>query len=619
MTSSSGVHDLESSWNRSGMNKNKNRNKNDNRSSEASQSSQSGEGGAEANKSSHQSSDQVLGFFWRPLAGVLLAILLFVSLLRLHGNLLIYAKHEFGEFFVAQLFSLQLFPVVGLLFLGLIVDVIGARIALFSFFLGAFLFSVLIAFPLSFYSAQLALEIFCFTEILLVLVVFKAAAIYCKGMKFLVFLALSYAVAVIFIHFQPPFAAVSVASKSLQNLGLILTVLSFIFGVIAYFLWPSLTHENRQYVLLKFRDILLPLIDIKGWGAMISVGVFLFYLVFFFKLAVSYYFPVVLDIDDGYEEAVFLFGFGSLVGFFLYAFIFKNTPYPGRVVAASLALAIFCLLGIGFLSMSEELIWCLVALVGVFLGSIILVFQSLLRASGVPGIATALSFALLIFAIGYIFCERIVFEIFHAAGIPEALKHHHYIQLWWFGIFLLAIPMLLMLVLPGVKKSGAIPSGKNVTVLGVLGQYWRGEATLASTFWLLSVLGRWIVFSILFWVIFAFWFPSGLKNIVNIKSSEGVVSPMQMDWYHLSIFGVVLTLFGIVAGIFLLVCVWRAGRRSLWIWRYLSRVVMILSLLRNLLLCFGVSAGLYLHFHPEIMSKYQVKPVAGVPTPHVQS
>ncbi len=564
----------------------------------------------ETSKSStpHSSSRQKSVFFWRPFLGIFLAIILFIFLSRLHGDLLLYSMHQFGQnVFTFQIFSLQLISVIWVLFLGLIVDFIGARAGIISFFIFSLGFSVLACTKISISSSQFALEIFSLAEILLVLVIFKTSAIYYKNLKFFIFLAIVYTFITVLMHFERPVFMPGLPMPNLQKFGILLAILSIALGSLCYFLWPSDEDEKRQYDLLKFREILSPICRLKGWAVMVSLGVLFFYLILFFKLAVLYYFPAVLDIDDGYQEAVFLFGFGCIVGCFVYSFIFKNTPYLGRVIGASLALAIFCLLGIGFLSMSEELIWCLVALVGVFLGSIVLLFRLLLDASGVAGFATACSVSILLAAAVYAFPGLTAFQGFHDLSIQEIAKHHLYLHLWWSGIFLLVIPMILMFLVPNVRLSFPITTGSRVKLSNTLKGYWRGEFTLSSAFWLLSVLGRWIGIFILFWLIFAFWFPSNLEEVFGKKVIGSMLSPMDIDWYHLSVFGLFLSIFGIIIGLFLVVSVWRCGRRSLWIWRYLSRVIVILSLIRNLLLLFGVSMGIYLHFHPEIMAKYLTK------------
>jgi hypothetical protein len=560
--------------------------------------------GTPADSSSPLASTKPLNFVWRPFVSVILSIVLFIFLLHLRRDVLLYSMHQFGSnLMTAQVVELQLFSVVWIFFLSLIVDFLGARRGILGFYLFSLAFAALVSIKPSIFSLQMALEFFAVAEILLVLVILKASAVYYKGFRFLVFLSVIYGFSVILLHFESPVFAPNLPLPHFHHSAWILTAFALLGSVLIYFVWPSYQNEIRQYDLERFREILKSITRLKAWAAMISLGTFLFFTVLFFKIAVLYYFPALLDIDDGYEEASFLFGFGSIVGFFIYSFIFKNTPYLGRVVGASLALAILCLLGIGFLSMSEELIWCLVALVGVFVGSGVLVFRLLLEATGVVGFATGCGISLLLAGAAYSIFGLTIFQSFHevSSGVE---KHHLYIHLWWSGIFLLVIPMFLMLLLPNIKLSAPLLKGTRAQVGSTLAQYWKGESSLSSAFWLLSVVGRWIVIFILFWAVFSFWFPSNLSHLIQDVSSGTDFSKLPIDWYRLASFGVVLSICGVIIGLFLVVSVWRCGRKALWLWRYLSRVITVLSLLRNILLFFGISTAIYLHFHPEIMAKY---------------
>ena len=547
-------------------------------------------------------------FFGRPLIVLILSVLLWISFLYVQRDMFVYFfEHSGVQFFTSVLFQVQLLAIMWIFLLGLIVDFFGARKGLQIFFVGAVLFfGLALTMNHSLYFAQIALQVSVAVQILLILVIFKALGIYVRGMQFSLSISILYTIFSLLLHFKTPIFFPHLILPNFYRLTAVLLGISIILGIVSCFLWPSSSQERAQYDVEKFIHLLRPIYRLKAWPIMISLGVLLFFVVVFFKLAVLYCFPVLISIDDGYEEAVFLFGLGVIVGLFIYSLIFKNTPYLGRVIGASLSLSIICLLGIGFLSMSEELVWCLVALVGVFSGSVVLLFRLLLDIVGAEAFATACGVSILIGGGSCALLDVTIFQKIH--HLPAAHSMHvFYVHLWWVGILLLGIATVGSLLVPNIRLSMPVVKGVHVRVMETLGQYFRGEASLFSAFWQLSIVGRWIVISLLFWTLFFFWLPSNLLHLMQLKGPtprDGIESWMSIDWYHLLQFGLILSLFGIVMSFFLMVSVWRSGCQSLWIWRYLSRVVVVMVFLRNIILLGGMCAGFYMHFHPEIAQEY---------------
>jgi hypothetical protein len=461
----------------------------------------------------------------------------------------------------------------------------------------------------SLYFSQLTLQLSVITEILFVLVVCKSFAIYAKGVHFCFAFSLIYLVFASLLHFQSPIFGAHIESSSLQKMALSFGVSSLVLSGLAYFLWPSFGEERKQYDLKKFLNLLRPFYDIKTWPVTLSLSLLLCFSIVFFKLMVLYAFPILVGIEDGYEEAVFLFGFGMIVGFFLYSFLFKETFYLGRVVALSLALAVLCLLGIGFLSMSEQLVWCLVALVGVFLGSLVLLFRLLKDLVGPEAFAIGCALVTLLAGGTYALLSLTMLREAHHFNPKVLSAHLFYSHLWWVGIFLLLVAGLLSAI-SHHHRAGSL-EGNHVRLFSVLADYFSGKASLKSTFWLLSVVGRWIFLSFFFWILIFFWVPQNTIHLVGVLLS--VADPnfekwLSMDWYHLFQAGLILSLVGIFVSFFMMVSVWRSGVRSTWLWRYLSRVIVVMVFLRSFILLFGVSVGLYLHSHPEVMSQYFKSP-----------
>ena len=547
-------------------------------------------------------------FFWRPLLSIALSIFLWISFLYLQRDLLGYSLEHFGtSFFAAMLLQIQLLSIVWIFLLGLMVDFLGARTSLLLFFAGSMLFCVsALLSNHSMYFAQLSLQLSIIIQILLILVALKALAIYSKGIRFCLALSMLFSLFSILLHFKSPALLLNSQETDFSHLALILLGISVVLGGLSYFLWPSWAQEKARYDLQKFRHLLRPFYQIRTWPVLFALGLLLFFSLVFLKLAILYTFPALLNLDNVHEEAGLLLSFGMIVGFFIYSLLFKQSPYIGRIVGLNFLLAILCLLGIGFLSMSEELLWCLVALVGVFLGSIVLLFRGLLELLGAESFATACAASALLGGLAYVVLGTTIFH--QLRTVHEAhLMHEACVQLWWIGLAMLAVTAIVLLIPQKGRKSTVLSLGTHAHILEVLGRYYRGELSLASAFWLLSVLGRWILIMGLFWILFFFWLPANaiyLMKFNAIPGHENLNHLRSVDWNDLLKFGLVLSVVGIPVSFFSMVSVWRSGRLSLWIWRYLSRVFVMMVFLRNWIFFAAMCFGVYLHFHPEFIQHY---------------
>lgn len=90
---------------------------------------------------------------------------------------------------------------------------------------------------------------------------------------------------------------------------------------------------------------------------------------------------------------------------------------------------------------------------------------------------------------------------------------------------------------------------------------WKGQESLAKAYWLLAVLFGLLLVTLII-IIFSFFLP-----VSEILSSEN-------PFYQRLITAIMLPF-----TIFSTVCVWRCGRNSTFIWRLLSRILVILAII----------------------------------------
>jgi hypothetical protein len=255
--------------------------------------------------------------------------------------------------------------------------------------------------------------------------------------------------------------------------------------------------------------------------------------------------------------------------------------------------------------MSEQLVWCLVALVGVFLGSAVLLFKLLKDLVRPEAFAVGCALVILLAGCTYALLSLTILREVHHLNPGILSAHLFYSHLWWVGIALLLFAGVFSAL--SHHPRGVSLEGEHVRAFGVLAAYFSGKASLKSTFWLLSVVGRWIFLSFFFWVLIFFWVPQNTLHFMGLSLSmidQNSETWLSMDWYHLFQAGLIFSVVGILVSFFMMVSVWRSGIRSLWLWRYLSRVIVVMVFLRSFILLFGVCAGLYLHFHPDLILQY---------------
>jgi len=530
-------------------------------------------------------------FYKTPLLAALLSMSVWILFAHFRGQVMVYGMKILSSNFGIISLSIGMVGVLWLLIFGLMVDFLGAKRSLGLFAGINIICSLLWALPLKQYTFHLAFLFSGLSQILLMLCLLKIFATYYQGRRFLPVLSTFFVLNVLFTYLstsstEPPLLSVSAFHQLGIGFALLFSVLFLVLAVIL----PSVQEEKNCVGLMRFRDILRPLTQFKAWGSILVIGMLLAFVEHFFYFLVGVYFPNVLEIHEGGTEASVLFGAAFTVGILLYGIVFQDSPDLSRVLGLSLLLAILALLGIGFLSMSEVLVWSLVALTGLFLGSTVLLFRILALSSNLGGFATGCALAFFVSGILYVL-------LFHIVG--RAL-HEHMLglgHLWLCGVLYIAVAAILSASLGRLTFKPKTSSGAVLHLKTVLISYWRGGASLGSAFWLLSLLGRWIVMLSFFWILLSLWMPLLAEKLAKSANYHPSSLLKIAPFLPLGECALLLSVFGSILGFYLMVSVWRCGRSAYWVWRYLSRVVVTVSFLRNIIFLMFALTALWLHFY----------------------
>ncbi|NCX93303.1 MAG: hypothetical protein EBX40_01340 [Gammaproteobacteria bacterium] len=432
----------------------------------------------------------------------------------------------------------------------------------------------------SFYSFSFGLLLFSLAQVFLMLSLYKLIAIYGRGRWFLLSIAGFYVLnrfgASWLVGWMPSAQSLS----QLSHLSFAVLVGAIALLVAFYFGLPKLAVEEAQYRMEKLRDILKPVVSVQAWLLILLMAASGIFISETFPLLTRVCLGGILGFDaQDFLNAIRVFDVSVALGYLLYAIFFYDHARKSAVIAISLGLALLCFLGVGYLSMSSILIWTLIALAGIFLGSSVLLFALLLNRVRPAAFAFALSLSIMASLFFHQFEMNSFSFYFGHPSTVAALK-----MLWLRGILELGfIGALVLLVRPAVTESAS--SLPHPHVFSALKQYWKGQASLGSAFWLLFVLGVGAIFMSSVVVLLNILLPWLLPMMSTHVQAKTLLHDME---HH---FGLVFMLFSLVLAVstvFTFMVVWKCSRASKRFVRYTARFITLGSAL-GALLYLGIS------------------------------
>lgn len=118
--------------------------------------------------------------------------------------------------------------------------------------------------------------------------------------------------------------------------------------------------------------------------------------------------------------------------------------------------------------------------------------------------------------------------------------------------------------------------------LSLFKRAWKGEASLAAAFWIIYVLiGYFALQGIVSWLVG--YFMPALSMHVDNPTPEMLAASMKQSFLILAIC--------LPYMLYSAICIWRCGRNSWGLWRFLSRLIVLISIVIGLASIYFLIAG----------------------------
>lgn len=516
-----------------------------------------------------------------PLIFAIVALIFWIVERQLYQGASSYAIQNFGhELIVGQILGTSALSTLRFILVGLLIDLLGGRRSLVLFFLLSFIFSTLWVYQDSSVEYGLGNQFFAIAEVFFIIGLYKFIAIYATEKTFLISIAVLLCLNTLLMSYLPHILHHGSSHETFELLGIGVAVVGLIFAACAQFILPKQKAENSLYPMANFSEIISPLRKPRTWCIIVALSIMLLYLGDFFGFLVGGYFGPVLHISSASASgALAAFTVAAAIGYVIYAIIFRDSTQKNRVIALSNILIIVCMLGIGYFSMSEVLIWALVVLTGLFFGSSVLLFGALLKESKVIGFATVCGIVLVVGVILKLFFIRFLL----APTISAHGGQHGLEAMWMIGALLLIVPAVLSFI--SVKNDSEKKDEKiypHPTIKARLMSFWRGEFSLQTTFWQLFVLGQGFILFTVCWMLMVVTLPVIMPTFV----AGGHFQAPSFQYYFLASVISIAAAANLICTSFSFIAIWRSAKKSSSrFWKSIARVVVIFSVVGAVAYC----------------------------------